>query len=47
MISISPIIKENTTPVVAACQNNISLLWHKIGKKITGLGIMTLNPEKI
>ena len=50
-----PVIKESTTCVVATHQNNVSLpwcviiLWHvtnkrlNIGKKITGLEIMTLN----
>ena len=50
---IRPAIKENTARVVAAHQSNVSLLWHvisvklNIGKKITGLEIMTLNCEKI
>ena len=30
LISLRPVIKENTTRVVAAQQNNISLLWHAI-----------------
>ena len=46
-----PVIKENTAHVVAACQN-VSLLWCvismklNIGKKITGLEIITMNHEK-
>ena len=30
LISLRPVIKENTTRVVAAQQNNISLPWHAI-----------------
>ena len=48
-----PVIKENTVRVVAARENNVLLLWRvislklNIGKKITGLEIMTPNREKI
>ena len=47
-----PDIKENTAPVVAACQNNILFLWRvlsmklNIATKIAGLEIMTLNRVK-
>ena len=50
-----PVNKEDTARVVAAHQNKVLLLRCgrlisvnlKIGKKITGLEIMTLNCEKI